>query len=64
MKMLVIKAQIDHTTYSTYGNIKKKPKPFITVIMITRKNEPTPTTYRTTTQENEQLLNFIYFQCN
>jgi hypothetical protein len=35
--MLVIKTQINPTTYYTYGNKKKKPKPSIIVIMIARK---------------------------
>jgi hypothetical protein len=38
MKVLVIKRQINPTTYCTYGNKKKnKPKPSIIVIMIAKK---------------------------
>jgi hypothetical protein len=38
VKVLVIKIQINPTTYYIYGNKKKnKPKPSIIVIMITRK---------------------------
>jgi len=45
MKVLVIKTQINPTTYYIYGNKINKPKPSIIVIMIVRKNEPTPTIY-------------------
>jgi hypothetical protein len=41
--------QINPTTYYTYGNKKNEPKLSLIVIMATRKNKPTLTTYYTMT---------------
>jgi len=39
--------QINLTTYYIYGSKKKQTQTFPIVIMATRKNKPTPTTYCT-----------------
>jgi len=69
MKVVVIKTQINPTTYCIYSNRKKKkPTPSIIVIMIaTKKMSPhrPPTVHIfMTTQKNKELLNSFYCQCN
>jgi hypothetical protein len=61
VKVLMIKTQINPTTYCTYDSKKKNPKTSIIVITIAKKKKPTPTTY--SIYDNTQKMNNYWIPC-